>query len=38
MVKTRAEAALQAALVERTREYQRIDNARWFRRNGTVRP
>lgn len=37
MVKTRAEAALQAALIGRTREYQRVDDARWFRRNGPAK-
>ncbi len=32
MAKTRAEAALQATLIERTRELHRVDGARWRRR------
>ena len=32
MAKTRAVAALQATLIERTRELHRVDSARWWRR------
>ena len=33
MAKTRSEAALQATLIERTRELHRVDGARWWRRH-----